>query len=161
MTSPRVLLLGASAGVTAIVTAHIASIILNWKEDSLIIRQRFRERKASSPLFGNIVRIGRIALVTGILSVDIINVVVNNPEDKVAYGAHGGGAMAGLFIGLIVLENRRVHHYEVRIKGMSIGFAIVMIITAVAYNIVMTFYGGIYPDTQLGLQKSAKFLPGK
>ena len=39
--------------------------------------------------------------------------VITESSIRVAYGAHGGGAMAGLFIGLIVLENRRVHHYEV------------------------------------------------
>ena len=39
---PDTFLAGASGGVYALASAHIATIILNWKEDSLILRQRLR-----------------------------------------------------------------------------------------------------------------------
>ena len=39
---PGTFLAGASGGVYALASAHIATIILNWKEDSLILRQRLR-----------------------------------------------------------------------------------------------------------------------
>jgi hypothetical protein len=35
-------LAGASGGVYALVSAHLASLILNWEEDSLILRRRIR-----------------------------------------------------------------------------------------------------------------------
>ena len=40
--SPHTFLAGASGGVYALASAHIATIVLNWKEDSLILRQRLR-----------------------------------------------------------------------------------------------------------------------
>ena len=35
-------LVGASGGVYALIAAHLASIILNWKDDMYILRRRFR-----------------------------------------------------------------------------------------------------------------------
>ena len=40
--NPGTFLAGASGGVYALASAHIAAILLNWKEDSLILRQRLR-----------------------------------------------------------------------------------------------------------------------
>ena len=37
-------ILGASAGVFSLATAHIASILLNFKEDITVIRTRFRQK---------------------------------------------------------------------------------------------------------------------
>ena len=71
--SPDAFLAGASGGVYALSCAHLAAILLNWREDSLIIRQRLRKRKATSPTFGKIVRIGRIMIVGTILSSKIKN----------------------------------------------------------------------------------------
>ena len=42
---PRMYLAGASGGVYSLITAHLATLILNWKEDSLILRHRIREGK--------------------------------------------------------------------------------------------------------------------
>ena len=39
---PRVRLAGASGGVYAYISAHLASLILNWEEDSVILRRRLR-----------------------------------------------------------------------------------------------------------------------
>ena len=39
---PRYPLVGSSGGVYALVAAHLASLILNWNEDSLILRRSLR-----------------------------------------------------------------------------------------------------------------------
>ncbi len=39
---PKVNLAGASGGVYALIAAHLASLVLNWEEDSLILRRRIR-----------------------------------------------------------------------------------------------------------------------
>ena len=39
---PKVYLAGASGGVYALIAAHLASLVLNWEEDSLILRRRIR-----------------------------------------------------------------------------------------------------------------------
>ena len=69
---PQAFLAGASGGVYALACAHIAAILLNWREDSLILRQRLRNKKATSPTFGKIVRVGRVLVVGGIIGVDIV-----------------------------------------------------------------------------------------
>ena len=44
--NPGTFLAGASGGVYALASAHIAALLLNWKEDSLILRQRLRYEAA-------------------------------------------------------------------------------------------------------------------
>ena len=78
----------------ALASAHIAALLLNWKEDSLILRQRirylgllyiirlfqlnpseesgpqrkmFRNKKLAAPTFGKVVRLARVLVVAGIL----------------------------------------------------------------------------------------------
>ena len=52
---PNMYLVGASGGVYSLIAAHLASLTLNWKEDVVVIRQRFRQGKLrlakSSTLF--------------------------------------------------------------------------------------------------------------
>jgi membrane associated rhomboid family serine protease len=42
---PSVNLAGASGGVYALISAHLATLILNWEEDTLILRRRIRSAK--------------------------------------------------------------------------------------------------------------------
>ena len=53
LVSPKAFLAGGSGGVYALACAHLAAILLNWKEDSLIIRQRMTKKKVINciPLF--------------------------------------------------------------------------------------------------------------
>ena len=49
-------LAGASAGVYALISAHLASLILNWKEDGRVFRTRKDNKKAVSKSVNPIVR---------------------------------------------------------------------------------------------------------
>ena len=42
---PNVFLAGASGGVYALIAAHLATLILNWQEDIVIMKKRFRTGK--------------------------------------------------------------------------------------------------------------------
>ena len=42
---PHDFLAGASGGVYALISAHLASLILNWEEDSLILQRRIRSKQ--------------------------------------------------------------------------------------------------------------------
>ena len=43
--SPNSLLCGASAGVYALVAAHLATLIINWKEDGAVYRKRKHDKR--------------------------------------------------------------------------------------------------------------------
>jgi rhomboid-related protein 1/2/3 len=60
---PNVFLAGASGGVYALITAHLATLILNWREDIVIMRNRFRRGKAPAAVHGHIVRTLRLVTV--------------------------------------------------------------------------------------------------
>ena len=109
---PGTFLAGASGGVYALSTAHLASMLLNWREDSLILRQRVRNRQAAAPTFGKVVRFGRILLVSSILAVDVLGSVVGEQKSSISHLAHLVGAVVGVLVGLVLLRNRRVEHWQ-------------------------------------------------
>ena len=47
ITSPEDFLCGASAGVYALIAAHLATLIINWKEDGAVFRRRNGKRHVS------------------------------------------------------------------------------------------------------------------
>lgn len=148
VTNPRAYLKGCSGSVTSLVTAHLASIILNWREDTLILRQRFRNNEATTPVFGKPVRIARICLVVGILSVDIYNSCIEL-QTQTAYTAHLGGAVAGLCVGIIVLQNRKVLHWEWWMKCICIAAVIFYTILLIILNAVWSD-GEYFPEQDYG-----------
>ncbi|XP_023342286.1 rhomboid-related protein 2 [Eurytemora carolleeae] len=143
VSNPEAGLVGASAGVTGIVTAHLASIILNWKEDSLILRQRMRKREATSPTFGKIVRIARILVVLAILGIDVANMMQQDKDDRTGYSAHFGGGLFGLLVGIVILRNRKVQHWETWAKTCCLGLAVLGLSSLIIWNIVAP--DGYYP----------------
>ena len=44
-----VLKIGASGGVYCLITAHLATLMLNWKDDIYIIKKRIRKGKIAQP----------------------------------------------------------------------------------------------------------------
>ncbi|XP_049541255.1 protein rhomboid [Anopheles darlingi] len=93
--TPRVFLAGASGGVYALITAHIATIIMNWSQMEYAIVQLF------------------VFLVFCIadLGTSIYN-SIHDPFDKVGYVAHASGALAGFLVGIGVLRNLKVVPWE-------------------------------------------------
>ena len=41
--------IGASGGVYCLITAHLATLLLNWHDDIYIIKQRIRSGKIAQP----------------------------------------------------------------------------------------------------------------
>ena len=75
----------------ALACAHIATLVLNWREDSLILRQRLRDNKETAPVFGGVVRLARLLVVGGILAVDVVTSLVNTGHSSTSYEAHLSG----------------------------------------------------------------------
>jgi len=149
--SPDAFLAGASGGVYALSCAHLAAILLNWREDSLIIRQRLRKRKATSPTFGKIVRIGRIMIVGTILSVDIVTGVyshLSGDENSTSYTAHLSGVVMGVLVGVVILKNRKVQFWEqwLRVACCGVAGIFLLVMTVINLSIPSLFP---HPDHQV------------
>ena len=135
LAKPCGVLVGCSGGVYALTTAHLATILLNWREDSLVLRQRLRNKQATAPTFGVIIRLCRIVMVSGLLMVDVIDSLILSAS-QTSYTAHLTGSAVGLLVGLVVLRNRRVEHWETWLKMACCGLAAVLV-GAVAVAVVV------------------------
>ena len=58
----------------------------------------------------------RLAFVAMYASFDILLVYLKMSAPKVSWQAHLGGSLAGLLVGILVLQNRRVSHWETGLK---------------------------------------------
>jgi rhomboid-related protein 1/2/3 len=111
---PHLNLVGASAGVYALITAVLANTMLNWSELAL---------------WG---RVARLVLAGGYLIADIANIYLTGTVGSVSYVAHLGGALVGALLGLVVLKNWEIKKYEVKCQTISFFmFLFVVIITAI------------------------------
>jgi len=155
---PHTFLAGASGGVYALASAHIATIVLNWKEDSLILRQRLRKRKNTSPTFGKVVRVARILVVIGIPSVDVITGLSNlltGETNTTSYIAHASGVGVGILVGLVILTNRRVEFWETWLRSLCCVTAVTYILILIILNIVHIYQD--YPNQSFTSQQSNNF----
>ena len=117
---------GASGGVYALIGAHVANVLMNFKE------MRF-----------GIVR----SIILGVLIVADVSLALYKrygtaEKSKVGYMAHLGGFIGGLFLGIVCLKNLKVRSWERVIWYIALVVILIMMLIAVLVN---TFYAG-YPD---------------
>ncbi len=135
---PNVFLAGASGGVYALIAAHLATLILNWHEDIVIMKRRFRSGKSTSAKHGHIVRFIRLVTVMTYGVIDTGVAMYNRHvggDVKVSYVAHLMGAISGLLIGIIVLKNRRVEHWETKLKVVCVFVFLLLVASMIVWNI--------------------------
>ncbi|CAK5041021.1 unnamed protein product [Meloidogyne enterolobii] len=89
-------LAGASGGVYALLSAHIANIIINWSE------MEFNWIRAA--IFG--------IFVSSDIGVSVYQRYFSSMPNKVSYISHIGGFVAGLFLGIVLLRNLRKRNWE-------------------------------------------------
>nr|CAD7406627.1 unnamed protein product [Timema poppensis] len=103
ISDPRVFLAGASGGVYALITAHVASIIMNWSEMEF-------------PL-------GQLLIFVLLAAVDIGTAIysryISKVEDQIGYAAHIAGALAGLLVGINILRNLEIKAWERKVWWAS------------------------------------------
>ncbi|CAG9814958.1 unnamed protein product [Phaedon cochleariae] len=114
---PGVFLAGASGGVYALVTAHIAAILMNWKDMS----------------FPHFQLLFFIILCTLDVGSTIYNRYWLDTNQNIGYTAHLAGALAGLLVGIWVLRNFNATKREsylwwgaVLIYGVCMGVLVLM-----------------------------------
>lgn len=124
VSDPRVYVAGASGGVYALITAHLATIILNWSEMQFAVWQ--------------------LAVFLILMIADIGTAVseryIAQTEQQVAYAAHLAGGVAGLLVGLYVLRNLEVHSWERVLLWCAICVFVILITAFVMWNIFVPDY---------------------
>eukprot|EP00088_Acartia_fossae_P021229 TRINITY_DN22715_c0_g1_i1.p1 TRINITY_DN22715_c0_g1~~TRINITY_DN22715_c0_g1_i1.p1 ORF type:complete len:286 (+),score=24.51 TRINITY_DN22715_c0_g1_i1:106-858(+) len=139
ITDPDNYIAGASGGVYSLIAAHLATLLINWKEDSSV-----KIRKVIHKPLTRIIRLTFIIL----LSIhDIgfaIYVRLYDPENRTGFTGHLCGAIAGVLVGLVVLENRRVRDWECYVQIFSILFFMALL----AFTIVWNFYADEWYNTE-------------
>lgn len=103
LSDPRTFIAGASGGCYALIAAHLATLALNWQEDSTV-----RIKKVIHSPLTRIVRILFIVFLTvHDIGIAIYIRYVLGEESQTGYMGHLCGALAGLLVGIFVLDNRR------------------------------------------------------
>ena len=119
ISDPGVYLAGASGGVYALITAHLANVIFNWSE---------MEFPA--------LRLIAFLLLTGIDTGIAVYYRYIEIDTKVGYAAHASGATVGLLLGIVILRNLRVKTWERVIWWFSLLTFLGLFLAAIIYNAV-------------------------
>ncbi|XP_012272041.1 protein rhomboid isoform X2 [Orussus abietinus] len=124
VSDPGVFLAGASGGVYALITAHVATILMNWHQMEFAILQ--------------------LLVFLVVTSVDIGQAVYNRyileTKDQIGYVAHLAGAVAGLLVGINVLRNLEVRTWEKVVWWASVFTYTALMAAAILWNILNTSY---------------------
>ncbi|XP_014662330.1 PREDICTED: rhomboid-related protein 2-like isoform X2 [Priapulus caudatus] len=125
-----VYLAGASGGVYAVLSAHLANVIMNWSEME----------------FGW----ARLLFVIILAASDIATALYyryTGVETGVGYAAHFCGALAGVLVGIVTLKNIDVRPWEEKVWWISLSVFLAAVMFAVFWNI---FYCGFPADSLSG-----------
>uniref|UniRef100_A0A0A9WGI0 Rhomboid-related protein 3 n=1 Tax=Lygus hesperus TaxID=30085 RepID=A0A0A9WGI0_LYGHE len=125
ISDPTVYLAGASGGVYALMTAHIASIIMNWTEMRFALYQLF--------IFGCLIVVDVGTALYGRYSGD-------DASSRIGYVAHFAGALTGLLFGINVLRNLRVKSWENKVWWVSLVTFVILMLSAIIFNIAYPSY---------------------
>ncbi|KAL5288184.1 RHBDL2.2 family protein [Megaselia abdita] len=125
LTSPFTALAGASGGVYALITAHIATIIMNWSEMNFVasvLQFLFFSIYCFMDLGRQVVR------------------YMNNQNDGIGYMAHLFGAAAGLLVGIGVLRNLKVRRWEKYFWWIAMTIYTAFMLTGIIIHITCPDY---------------------
>lgn len=128
LSSPRVFLAGASGGVYALITAHIATIIMNFTEMEYGIVQLF---------------VFLIFCFTD-LGTSVYR-HLNDSNDQIGYIAHLSGAVAGLLVGFGVLRNLKERKWERILWWVAVTVYFALMLAGIMFQI---FYPQYFPRSE-------------
>ncbi|XP_055898545.1 rhomboid-related protein 2-like isoform X2 [Biomphalaria glabrata] len=145
----NVSLVGASGGVYAILGAHVAAIVINWKE--MNYKCLDPNEMQDNVCFG----IGRILLSAPVrlaiilllvvpdLSVAIYRRVTEPAANKIGVTAHLGGFLAGVMLGIVILKNVNTLTWEKALGWVTLAIYLAFVAFCCLFN---ALYEG-YPPT--------------
>ena len=149
----------------ALIAAHLATLVLNWKDDLVILRGRLRKNKQTKAKeHGNSVRYQfyifskkekkrcknvffrwarlLIVLLYGIVDFvfSIIRRYAQDDQTNVSYVAHIFGALSGLLVGIVVLKNRKVEHWERKLKIACVITFVSILLVFILFNVTASVW---------------------
>ena len=136
LVNPTTYLAGASGGVYALLTAHVATIIMNFKEMGAV--------NATAQLF-----VFLVFIITDIGT--SIDRHFNDPTDSVGYIAHLSGGIAGLLVGIGVLRNLEVRRFERYLWWIAVTIYTLLMLTGISIHI---FYPDWFPKNRVYISPS-------
>lgn len=147
LSDPDTYIAGASGGVYALIAAHLATLTLNWQEDGQVRIQKVVQKPITK-----IIRIIFILVLTIHDIVFAVYVRIYDPENRTGFMGHLCGALAGLTVGLFILDNRRVRPWEPVVQWLALLVFAVFVIFCTVWN----FWGedwspGFFPPTDHSL----------
>ena len=123
ISDPTSYLAGASGGVYALISAHLANVVINWKEMEF----------AAVRLFGLIV-----------FAMTDVGVAVyeryGGKKNRTSYAAHIAGAIAGLLVGIVTLRNLKKSRWETVLGYIAVTTYVILILGIVLFNILNPDY---------------------
>lgn len=126
LSDPGTYLAGASGGVYALIAAHLANLIINYKEMEFAWA-----------------RLVALIMFAGVdVGVALYSRYQAEEKNKISYAAHFAGALAGLLVGIILLRNIRVHKWEVVLGRVMLAIYILLMSFAIIWNAA---YSDFYP----------------
>lgn len=141
---PHTYIAGASGGVYALIAAHLATLALNWREDSAV--------KIRKVIHQPLTRIVRLAFITLLTVHDVAFAIYvrffTDGDNRTGFMGHLCGSIAGLLVGVFILDNRRVRSWEPCVQWASITLFGLLVAFAVVWNIFADGWteGGFYPE---------------
>ena len=145
LSDPYTYIAGASGGVYALIAAHLATLALNWREDSAV-----RIRKV---IHRPLTRVARLAFILLLTAHDVAFAVYvrffSDGHNRTGFMVHLCGALAGLLVGVFVLDNRRVRSWEPCVQWVSLAFFLALVAFGVFWNVfgdALTDPGDFFPN---------------
>ncbi|KAI4454740.1 rhomboid-related protein [Holotrichia oblita] len=121
---PKVKLAGASGGVYALITAHVATIIMNWNDMSYPSAQLL--------VF--------VAVTVSDVGYAMYLRYIGEGDSHIGYAAHFFGALAGLLVGIMVLRNLTASPRERYLQKIALIAYVLLMIAAIIWNSTATSF---------------------
>ncbi|KAH9500713.1 Rhomboid- protein 2, partial [Bulinus truncatus] len=146
----NVSLVGASGGVYALLGAHVAAIVINWKEMNYKCLDPDEMENNICCGIGRVLLSAPVRLAIILLlvipdtSVAIYRRVTEPDQFKVGVTAHLGGFLAGLMLGIVILKNVNTLTWEKNLGWVTLAIYLAFVAFCTLFN---ALYQG-YPATE-------------
>ena len=133
LTEPGIYIAGASGGVYSLIAAHLSTLVLNWNEDNEI-------QTAKKVIQFGFVKWIRVVFIGILVTYDTVHQILGHigyleGDSNTSVMGHLCGALAGLTVGIAVLDNRKVETWECYVRWISLTIFILTLVFAVLWNI--------------------------
>ena len=108
-----------------------ATLALNWQEDSAV--------KIQKVILKPLTRIVRLVFIITLTLHDVAFAIYvryfSEAENTTGFMGHFCGALAGLLVGIFVLDNRRIQSWETFVQWISLAIFLLLLGFAILWNV--------------------------